>query len=102
MSTYTEILNQAQKLLPEEQQQLIVPLSGTLFEPVKIEGTDEVIPADEIAASDAAIQAYRSGEDRGISLSELETELSMILLNLASALKLHLRGTDCRGIGSEV
>lgn len=75
MSTYTEVLNQAQQLPPEEQQKLIITLSESLFQAVTVEGTDEVIPADDITASDAAIKAYYAGEDPGISLSELEVEL---------------------------
>ncbi|MGK7885215.1 MAG: hypothetical protein AB4057_11395 [Crocosphaera sp.] len=48
----------------------------TQFEPIVVEGDEnEVIPPEDIAESEAAWQNYLAGQDKGISLEELEEEL---------------------------
>jgi hypothetical protein len=75
MLTYNEVLNQVQQLSISEQLRLSEELKNLLNQGVEVEGDLEVIPAEEIAESEAAWQDYLAGRDRGNSLKELELEL---------------------------
>ena len=71
MSTYNEVLNQVQSLTISEQLRLLKELKKIEHQGVEVEGDLEVIPAEEIAESEAAWQDYLAGRDRGISSKEL-------------------------------
>ena len=75
MSTYNEVLTQIQSLPPKEQIRLLDELKKIVYYPVEVEGDDEVISAEEIAESEAALQDYLAGRDQGKSLLEIELEL---------------------------
>jgi hypothetical protein len=75
MSSYQEVLSLAQRLPPNEQMQLVEALTRLVHQPVKVEGSDESISAKEIAESEAALQDYRRGIDRGVSSAELKQKL---------------------------
>jgi hypothetical protein len=63
MPTYNEVLKQAQSLSIIDQFQLLKDLQKIVSQGVEVEGTDEVIPADEIAESEAALADYLAGRD---------------------------------------
>ena len=75
MPTYNEVLKQAQSLSMIDQFQLLKDLQKIVSQGVKVEGSDEVIPADEIAESEAALADYLAGRDLGKSLKQVELEL---------------------------
>ncbi|MEB3355171.1 MAG: hypothetical protein VKK04_00385 [Synechococcales bacterium] len=75
MSTYEEVLSLAQTLRPSEQNRLLVALAELVYRPVEVEDSDETISAEELAESDLAIQAYRSGKDPGLSSTALKHKL---------------------------
>lgn len=75
MPTYNEVLNQVQQLSISEQLRLSEELKNILNQGVEVEGDSEVIPAEEIAESEAAWQDYLAGRDRGISSKELKQKL---------------------------
>ena len=75
MPTYNEVLKQAQSLSMIDQFQLLKDLQKIVSQGVEVEGTDEVIPADEIAESEAALADYWAGRDLGKSLKQVELEL---------------------------
>ncbi|MCL1465669.1 hypothetical protein [Argonema galeatum] len=75
MPTYNEVLNQVQSLSISEQLRLSEELKNLLDRGVEVEGDLEVIPAEEIAESEAAWQDYLAGRDRGISSKELKQKL---------------------------
>lgn len=75
MPTYNEVLKQAQSLSMIDQFQLLKDLQKIVSQGVEVEGTDEVIPADEIAESEVALADYLAGRDLGKSLKQVELEL---------------------------
>lgn len=75
MSTYDEVLTSVQHLSHDEQARLLATLRLLVYSPVEVQGTDEIISAEEVAASDTALQDYRAGRDRGISSQELKQKL---------------------------
>lgn len=75
MSTYEEVLHLAQTLHPNEQSRLLAALAKMIYGSVEVEGNDDVISADELAESDFALQAYRSGDDPGLSAADLKLKL---------------------------
>lgn len=75
MPTYEEVLTLVQRLNPGEQSRLLEELRLLVYEPIRVEGRDEVIPAEVIAESDAALQDYRAGRDRGVSSAVLKQQL---------------------------
>ena len=75
MPTYNEVLKQAQSLSIVDQFQLLKDLQKIVSQGVEVEGTDEIIPADEIAESEAALADYLVGRDLGKSLKQVELEL---------------------------
>jgi hypothetical protein len=75
MSSYQEILSLAQRLTSSEQVQLIEALTALIHPPIEVEDSDELIPADEIAESEAALQSYWAGSDRGLSAADLKQRL---------------------------
>lgn len=75
MPTYNEVLKQAQSLSIIDQFQLLKDLQKIVSQGVEVEGTDEVIPAVEIAESEAAASDYLAGRDLGKSLKQIELEL---------------------------
>lgn len=75
MPTYQEVLSQIQKLTIIEQIQLLKDLNHIVKVGVEVEGDDEIIPADEIEESEAALQDYFTGKDRGISSQQLKLKL---------------------------
>lgn len=74
MPTYEDVLSLAKCLSQADQVRLLGELA-TLVPPVEVENSDELIPADEIAASEAALLAYRTGQDPGISSADLKKRL---------------------------
>jgi hypothetical protein len=74
MPTYEEILNLAKSLSDNDRVRLLEDL-GALVGSVRVEGTDETIPALEIAESQAALEDYRRGLDTGISANALKQKL---------------------------
>ena len=75
MSSYQDVLSLAQQLSPNEQIQLIEALTPLIHQPVEVEGSDEVISVAEIAESEAALQNYWKGSDRGLSAGDLKQRL---------------------------
>ncbi|MBW4418197.1 MAG: hypothetical protein KME13_03090 [Myxacorys californica WJT36-NPBG1] len=73
--TYEEVLDLAQRLNLDEQVQLLQALSHLIYRSAAVEGSDEVISPAEIAESEAAIQDYLAGRDRGISSKALRRQL---------------------------
>jgi hypothetical protein len=47
-------------------------LAGIVLHPVEVEGTDELISAEELSESEAALQDYWSGRDTGITPDALK------------------------------
>lgn len=78
MPTYNEVLNQVKSLAFTDQRRLLEELKNLVESGVEIEGEDEVIPAEEIAESEAAWEEYLGGSDRGISSKELKSKLYAI------------------------
>jgi hypothetical protein len=74
MPTYEDVLSLAKSLSPVDQFRLVEELSA-LLQPVEVEDSDELIPADEIAASKAALLDYRTGHDPGLSSTDLKKRL---------------------------
>jgi hypothetical protein len=75
MSSYQEVLGLAQRLSPNEQIQLVEALTRLIHQPVEVEGSDELISTEEIAESEAALQNYWAGIDRGVPSAELKQRL---------------------------
>ncbi|MBW4520217.1 MAG: hypothetical protein KME16_11020 [Scytolyngbya sp. HA4215-MV1] len=75
MPTYEEVLSLAKRLPLADQARLLEALSVSLPQAVRVEGTDEVIAAEEISASEAALQEYWAGRDRGITAAGLKQRL---------------------------
>lgn len=57
MPTYEEVLDLAKRLPLADQARLLEALAVSLPHPVEVEGTDEIISAEEISESEAALQA---------------------------------------------
>lgn len=74
MPTYEEVLSLAKCLSQAEQVRLLGELT-TIVHPVEVEGTDEIIPTEEIAESEAALQAYQTRRDLGMSAETLKQRL---------------------------
>lgn len=75
MPTYEEVLNLAKCLTVGDQARLLEELSINLPQPVQVEGVDEVVSADEIAASEAGLQDYLTKRDPGIPAAALKQKL---------------------------
>ena len=75
MQTYEEILTMVQKLNLDDRFRLLEDLRLLIYEPVMVIGTDEVIPAEVIAESDAALQDYQAGRDPGLASAALKKKL---------------------------
>lgn len=75
MQTYEEILTMVQKLNLDDRFRLLEDLRLLIYEPVMVIGTDEVIPAEVIAESDAALQDYQAGRDLGLASAALKKKL---------------------------
>ena len=75
MPTYEEVLNLAKRLPLNDQARLLEALAVSLPDPVEVEGSDEIISATEIAESEAALQEYWAGRDRGITSADLKHKL---------------------------
>lgn len=75
MLTYERVLNLAQSLTTDEQVRLLQALSQMVYQPVAVEGADEVISAEEIAESDIAWKEYLAGQDQGVGANELKQQL---------------------------
>jgi hypothetical protein len=75
MPTYNEVLTQVQHLALTDQIRLLEELRKIVDRGVEVEGDDEVISAEEIAESQAALADYLAGRDRGISSKELKLKL---------------------------
>jgi hypothetical protein len=75
MLTYERVLNLAQSLTTDDQARLLQALSQLVYQPVAVEGTDEVISAEEIAESDIAWKEYLAGQDQGVGANELKRQL---------------------------
>ncbi len=75
MSNYEEVLHLAQTLHPNEQSRLFAALANMIYSSVEVEGNDDIISADELAESDFALRAYRSGDDPGLSAADLKLKL---------------------------
>ena len=79
MSSYQDVLSLAQRLSPNEQIQLIEALTTLMHQPVEVEGSDELISVAEIAESEAALQNYWKGSDRGLSAADLKQKIMVRL-----------------------
>jgi hypothetical protein len=75
MPTYEEVLDLAKCLALSDQARLLKALAINLPQPVKLEGTDEVISTEEIAESEAGIQDYWAKRDPGIAGAALKEKL---------------------------
>ena len=75
MPTYEEVLNLAKCLPLTEQARLLEALSVSLAHPVEVEGTNEIISAAEISESEAALQEYWIGQDKGMTSAALKQKL---------------------------
>ena len=75
MTTYHEVLSQVQNLSFTDKLRLLEDLKVLIQSPVAGEDDDEVIPAEELAESEAAWQDYLFGRDSGISSTELKQKL---------------------------
>jgi len=75
MPTYEEVLNLAKRLPLTDQARLLKDLSVSLLHPVEVEGTDEIISAEEISESEAALQEYWAGRDPGMTSAALKQKL---------------------------
>ncbi|MEG4457866.1 hypothetical protein [Microcoleus sp. N9_A1] len=75
MPTYNEVLTQVQRLALTDQLRLLEELRKIIHQGVEVEGDDDVISAEEIAESQAALADYFAGRDRGISSKELKLKL---------------------------
>ncbi|MFM7426239.1 MAG: hypothetical protein ACKO7W_14820 [Elainella sp.] len=75
MPTYEEVLSLVKRLSIQDQARLLQALSATVPQSVEVEGTDEIISAAEIAESEAALQDYWAGRDKGISSAALKQKL---------------------------
>jgi hypothetical protein len=75
MPTYEEVLNLAKCLPLTDQARLLEALSTSLPHPVEVEGTDEMISAEEIFESEAALQEYWAGRDSGMTSAALKQKL---------------------------
>ena len=78
MSIYNQILDEVKSLSLTDQRRLLEELKKIVDRGVEVEGNDEMIPAEEIAQSEAAWQDYLAGRDRGISSKELKSKLYAI------------------------
>ncbi|MGK7905082.1 MAG: hypothetical protein AB4352_27485 [Hormoscilla sp.] len=76
MLTYEEVLSEVKRLPFPDQTRLLDELKTIVRLPVEVEGdSEELIPPEEIAESEAAWQDYLTGRDRGISSKELKKKL---------------------------
>jgi hypothetical protein len=75
MLTYEEVLDLAKRLPLIDQAHLLKALSVALPGSVEVEGTEKVISAAEIAESEAALQDYWAGRDRGSTAAALKQNL---------------------------
>ena len=75
MPTYNEVLTQVQRLALSDQLRLLEELRKIVDRGVEVEGDDEVVSAQEITESQAALADYFVGRDRGISSKELKLKL---------------------------
>ena len=79
MPTYEDVLSLAKRLPGDDRARLLVALSAMVatsptdgLDAVEVAGTNELITAEEIAESEAALQEYRAGRDPGINAAALK------------------------------
>lgn len=82
--------NLAKRLPLIDQARLLEALAVSLPHPVEVEGTDEIISAEEISESEAALQEYWAGQDFGITSAALKQKLFGGNLEAATQPKLPL------------
>ena len=75
MTTYYEILRQIENLPLTDRLRLLEDLKTIIKPTVAQKDDDEIIPAEELAESQAAWQDYLSGRDTGITSTELKYKL---------------------------
>ncbi|TRT48497.1 MAG: hypothetical protein EWV85_17465 [Microcystis aeruginosa Ma_QC_C_20070703_M131] len=75
MTTYYEILSQIENLPLTDKLRLLEDLKTIIKPTVAQKDDDEIIPAEELAESQAAWQDYLSGRDTGITSTELKYKL---------------------------
>jgi len=75
MPTYEEVLILVKQLPLMDQARLLESLSVSLPSPVEVEGTEEIVSAEEIAESEAALQDYWAGQDPGMTSADLKQKL---------------------------
>lgn len=75
MPTYEEVLNLATRLPLTDQARLLKALSANLPHSVEVTGTDETVSAEEIFESEAALQDYWTGRDKGMTATALKQKL---------------------------
>ncbi len=75
MPTYEEVLNLATRLPLTDQARLLKALSANLPHSVEVTGTDELVSAEEIFESEAALQDYWAGRDKGMTATALKQKL---------------------------
>ena len=75
MTTYYEILSQIENLPLTDRLRLLEDLKTIIKPTLAPKDDDEIIPAEELAESQAAWQDYLSGRDTGITSTELKYKL---------------------------
>lgn len=75
MPMYEEVLILVKQLPLTDQARLLQDLSVSLSHSVEVEGTEETISVEEIAASEAALQDYWAGQDPGMTSEALKQKL---------------------------
>ena len=75
MTTYYEILSQIENLPLTDKLRLLQGLKTIIKTTLAPKDDDEIIPAEELAESQAAWQDYLSGRDTGITSTELKYKL---------------------------
>jgi hypothetical protein len=74
MTTYREILGQIENLSFTDKLRLLEDLKIIIKPTVAQKDEDEIIPAEELAESEASWQDYLSGRDTGITSTELKSK----------------------------
>lgn len=75
MPTYEEVLDLAKGLTKSDQARLLKALSVNSPQPAQVDGTDEVVSAEELAESEAGLQDYQARRDPGITSAALKQKL---------------------------
>ncbi|WP_293104227.1 hypothetical protein [Moorena sp. SIO3I6] len=75
MTNYNQVLNQIHSLSLSDQLRLLDELKVLVNQAIEVEGDEETIPITEIVQSQEAWKNYISGNDKGISSTDLKRKL---------------------------